>query len=154
MEFRIVEKEELKVVGISWNGTYSQAKIIPRLFDIMEKRLEEVPFQTKDPVLIAPFHSRESEFTYYVTTPVEEVKEVPEGMVGFSIPRKYYVRTTHLGGPEEVENTYLRLFNWMEEYGYEQDHQALSLEIFPKQQNAAGNLQFEIYLPIKMYKNN
>lgn len=155
MAIKVVEKEELKVVGLSWSGTYSQADKIPSLFHLMEERLKEVPFQTKEPVLIAPFHSRESEFTYYVTTPVEEFKNIPEGMVGFSIPAKYYVCTTHKGSPEEVENTYQRLFSWMEEYGYEQDLQALSLEIYKeehKQQNVTGNLHFDIYLPIKTYR--
>ncbi|GHH96821.1 GyrI-like domain-containing protein [Neobacillus kokaensis] len=156
MGIKVVEKEEIKVVGISWNGSYSQTDKIPSLFQLLEERIEEVPLQTKEPVLIAPFHSRESEFTYYVTTPVEEVEEIPDGMVGFSIPRKHYVCTTHKGSPEEVENTYRRLLAWMEEYGYEQDHQALSLEIYKeehKQQNAAGNLHFEIYLPVKTYKS-
>ncbi|MCM3566934.1 GyrI-like domain-containing protein [Neobacillus mesonae] len=156
MGVKVVEKEEIKVVGISWNGTYGEMDKIPGLFQTLEQRLDEVSFQAKEPVLIAPFHGRESEFTYYVTTPVEEVKEIPEGMVGFTIPSKYYVCTTHKGSFKEVENTYSKLFAWMEEYGYEQDHQALGLEIYKeehKQQNIAGDLQFDIYLPVKVYKN-
>lgn len=155
MGIKVVEKEEIKVVGISWNGSYSQLDVIPRLFYLMEERLEEVPFQTKEPVLIAPFHSRESEITYYVTTPVEKVKDIPKGMVGFSIPRKYYVSTSHKGSLEEIEHTYRRLHAWMEDYGYEQDHQALSLEIYKEEhkwQNAVGDLHFDIYLPVKTYK--
>ncbi len=155
MGIKVVEKEEIKVVGIPWSGSYLQADQLPSLFQLLEERLGEVPFQTKEPVLIAPFHSRESEFTYYVTTPVEEIKDIPKGMVGFVIPRKYYVCTTYKGSSEEVENTYHKLFAWMEEYGYEQDHQALSLEIYREmdmQQNAAGDLHFEIYLPVKTYK--
>ena len=88
-------------------------------------RLEEVSFQTKEPVLIAPFHSRETEFTYYVTTPVEKIEDIPEGMVGFTIPSKNYVFATHKGSQEEVENTYQQMLCWMKEYGYEQDHQCL-----------------------------
>lgn len=154
MGIKVVEKEEIKVVGVFWNGSYSQAHNIPSLFDLMEERLGEVPFQTKEPVLIAPFHSRESEFTYYVTVPVEELQKIPEGMVGFTIPRKHYVWTTHQVGAEDVEHTYRRLFTWMEEYGYEQDHQALSLEIYKeehKQRNTSGNRYFEIFLPVKTY---
>ncbi len=152
---QVIEKEEMKVVGISWNGTYSQTQSIPGLFTIMEERLAEVSYQTKEPIFVAPFHSRETEFTYYVTTPVEKIDAIPEGMVGFTIPSKNYVVTSHKGRPEDVENTYLRLFSWMEEYGYEHDQQALSLEIYneaPKQRNASGDLNFEIYLPVKSYK--
>ena len=130
MSIQVIEKEEMKVVGISWNGTYSQISALPRLFQEMVNRLEEVSYQTKEPVLIAPFHSRETEFTYYVTTPVEKIDEIPEGMVGFTIPSKNYVFATHKGRQEEVENKYQQIYAWMKEYGYEQDHNALSIEVY------------------------
>ncbi|MEH7120890.1 GyrI-like domain-containing protein [Neobacillus vireti] len=155
MTISVIEKEELKVVGIPWTGTYEELDTIPTLFEKLEERLEEVCCQTNDPVMIAPFHGRETEFTYYVTKPVEKIENVPEGMVGFSIPSKNYVCTTHKGSLEEVENTYQHLQTWMKEYGYEQDHFALGLEIFKKehkQQNTNGDLHFEIYLPLKTYK--
>ncbi|WP_066064699.1 GyrI-like domain-containing protein [Neobacillus soli] len=155
MGIQVVEKEEMKVVGISWNGTYPQMGTIPSLFTKLEERLEEIYHQTKEPVLIAPFHSRETEITYYVTTPVGKIEEIPEGMVGFTIPRKNYVSTIHRGGLREVKNTYLKMYSWMREYGYEQDHQALCLEIFKeehKQLNVKGDLLFEIYVPLKTYK--
>lgn len=94
MDIQVVEKNELKVVGISWNGTYAETNTIPSLFTELEARLNEVAYQTKEPILIAPFHSRETEFTYYVTTPVEKIENIPEGMVGFTIPRKNYVCAT------------------------------------------------------------
>ncbi|MBT2727883.1 GyrI-like domain-containing protein [Bacillus sp. ISL-75] len=155
MSIQVIEKEEMKVVGISWNGTYSQISKLPRLFQEMVNRLEEVSYQTKEPVLIAPFHSRETEFTYYVTTPVEKIDEIPEGMVGFTIPSKNYVFATHKGRQEEVENTYQQIYAWMKEYGYEQDHNALSIEVYKEEHNhlyASGELHFDIYLPVKTYK--
>ena len=156
MSIQVIEKEEIKVVGISWNGTYSQISTLPSLFQEMVNRLEEVSFQTKEPVLIAPFHSRETEITYYVTTPVEKIEVIPEGMVGFTIPSKNYVFATHKGSHEEVENTYQQIYAWMNEYGYEQDHNALSMEVYKeehKQLNENGDLHFDIYLPIKTYKH-
>lgn len=155
MGIQVIEREEIKVVGISWNGTYSQLKTIPSLFTQMKERLEEVSHQSNEPVLIAPFHSRETEVTYYVTKPVEKIDDIPEGMVGFTIPRKNYVYAVHRGNLEDVENTYHRVFAWMDEYGYERDHYALSLEVFKeehKQQNISGDLHFEIYVPVKSYK--
>jgi predicted transcriptional regulator YdeE len=154
MDVQVVEKNELKVVGISWNGTYSETTTIPSLFSKMKERLYEVANQTNESVLIAPFHSRETEFTYYVTTPVEKIEDVPEGMVGFTIPRKNYVFATHKGRQEEVENTYLQMFNWMKEYGYELDQHALSLEIYKEEHtylNSTGDLHYDIYLPVKEY---
>ncbi|WP_040209567.1 GyrI-like domain-containing protein [Neobacillus jeddahensis] len=155
MGIQVVEKEELKVVGISWTGTYSQVHTIPSLFQKLEDRLEEVANQSNDPVFIAPFHRRETEFTYYVTKPVEKIDVLPEGMIGFNIPSKNYVFTTHQGAPEEVENTYLQVLSWMKDYGYELDQSALSLAIYhkdDKQRNEAGNLYFDIYLPVKSYR--
>ncbi|MFP5106042.1 GyrI-like domain-containing protein [Neobacillus sp. C211] len=155
MSIQVIEKEEMKVVGISWNGTYSQINTLPRLFQEMVNRLEEVSYQTKEPVLIAPFHSRETEFTYYVTTPVEKIDEIPDGMVGFTIPSKNYVFATHKGKQEEVENTYQQIYAWMKEYGYEQDHNALSIEVYKEEHKhlyTSGELHFDIYLPVKTYK--
>jgi predicted transcriptional regulator YdeE len=43
----------------------------------------------------------------------------------------------------------------MKEYGYEQDHHALGFEVYREniiQQNVTGDLYFEIYLPVKSYK--
>jgi AraC family transcriptional regulator len=155
MDIQVIEKKEMKVVGISWSGNYTQFNEIPQLFNVLEERLDEISHQTNDPVLVAPFHSRETEFTYYVTKPVEQIDEVPKGMVAFTIPSKNYVCTTHVGKPEDVESTYQQLFSWMKDYGYDQDHQALSLEIYKEEHkhlNTTGNLHFEIYLPIKVYK--
>jgi predicted transcriptional regulator YdeE len=153
MKIQVLEKDEIKVVGISRNGTYSQLDTIPDLFDELKERLIEVPNQTNDSILIAPFHSRETEFTYYVTTPVENLEHVPEGMVGFTIPRKNYVCTSHKGNLEEVENTYRQMLVWMQEYGYDLDHHALSLEILKGNNiDKEDNMQFELYLPVKSYK--
>ena len=153
MKIQVLEKDEIKVVGISRNGTYSQLDTIPNLFDELKERLIEVPNQTNDSILIAPFHSRETEFTYYVTTPVENLEHVPEGMVGFTIPRKNYVCTSHKGSLEEVENTYRQMLVWMQEYGYDLDDHALSLEILKGNNiDKEDNMQFELYLPVKSYK--
>lgn len=142
----------MKVVGISWSGTYSQLNTIPELFEAMKERIDEVPNQTNTSVLIAPFHSRETELTYYVTTPVEKLENVPEGMVGFTIPRKNYVCTSHKGSLSEVENTYRETLIWMQEYGYELDNHALSLEVYNQKDFAKDKeIQIEIYLPVKTY---
>ena len=149
MNIQVLEKEEIKVVGISRSGTYAQMSKIPDLFDELKERLGEVPNQTNDSVLIAPFHSRETEFTCYIATPVEKVENVPDGMVGFTIPRKNYVCSSHKGSLEELENTYREMLVWMEEYGYDLDGNALSLEVLKDNDNSTN---FELYLPIKSYK--
>lgn len=153
MNIQVLEKEEIKVVGISRSGTYSQMSNIPDLFDELKERLEEVPNQTNDAVLIAPFHSRETEFTCYIATPVEKVENVPPGMVGFTIPRKNYVCSSHKGSLEELENTYREMLVWMEEYGYDLDGNALSLEVLKQESfDNEDRLHFELYLPVKSYK--
>lgn len=155
MNIQVIEKKEMNVVGISWCGNFSQMNEIPKLFHVLESRLEEIPHQSEEPVLLAPFHSRETEFTYYVTKPVKRLDYIPDGMVGFNIPSKIYCVATHKGRPEEVENTYLQMFTWMKEYGYDQDHNALSIEVYKeehKEMNKSGELHFDIYLPVKVYR--
>ncbi|MDP4086490.1 MAG: GyrI-like domain-containing protein [Bacillota bacterium] len=155
MDIQIIEKKEMKVIGIPWNGTYSQVGSISRLFDEFAERAEEIIDQSNEPVFIAPFHCRETEFTYYITKPVKQITYVPDGMVGFTIPAKNYIYATHSGSTSEVENTYLKILSWMREYGYEQDHQALSLEIydedFKTDSSPDSHLFLEIYIPVKKY---
>lgn len=155
VDIRVIERKEIKVVGMAWNGPYSQSDKILNLFAVMEARIEEIPYQLNNNILMAPFHNRETELTYYVTTPVEKIEFVPEGMIGFTIPEKSYVFGIHNGSSADVKNTYERIFNWMEEYGYEQDHHALCMEIYytdiPFYHTNHEPLQFEIYLPIKKY---
>jgi AraC family transcriptional regulator len=151
----IIEKKEIKVVGIAWNGSYSQIKKIPALFSELQMRFDEILYQTDEPIMIAPFHSRETELTYYVTIPVEKIEFIPEGMVGFKIPAKNYVFATHFGTPGEIDQTYSQIYSWMKEYGYEKDFQALSLEVYDKDfkrlNSAKKQLNFDIYIPIKKY---
>lgn len=155
MDIRVIEREEIKVVGIAWNGLYSQVKQIPQLFTCLENRIDEVLYQKNDHLFIAPFHCRETELTYYVTVPVEEISLVPEGMVGFTIPEKHYIFCTHYGTASEIAHTYQRIKGWMEDYGYEQDHQALCLEVYnasiKENQNLQEKIHFEIYVPVKTY---
>lgn len=155
MDIQIIEKEEMKVIGISWNGSYSQVNKIPRLLEEFEIRSLEINDQIDENIMIAPFHSRETELTYYVTKSVEKISHIPDGMVGFTIPAKNYVYATYCGSPKEVDDTYLKIYSWMKEYGYEQDHQALSLEVYEKdfrQVTPSGiQLFFDIYIPVKKY---
>ncbi|WML52828.1 GyrI-like domain-containing protein [Neobacillus sp. PS3-12] len=155
MDIRVIEREEMKVVGIPWNGTYAQMDQIPFLFARMKQRSDEVLFQRNQNIFIAPFHGRETELTYYVTVPVEEITYIPEGMTGFTIPEKNYVFCTHNGMAAEIEHTYQRIEAWMEEYGYEQDNQALSLEVYNSNINEIDFsdelIKFEIYIPVKKY---
>jgi AraC family transcriptional regulator len=155
LDIRVIEREEMKVVGIPWNGPYSQMDQIPFLFARMKKRSNEVLDQKNHNIFIAPFHGRETELTYYVTVPVEEITYIPEGMIGFTIPEKNYVFCIHNGKAAEIEDTYRRIEAWMEEYGYEQDHQALSLEVYKSTINEVDFsdelIKFEIYIPVKKY---
>jgi predicted transcriptional regulator YdeE len=151
----VIEREEMAVVGFAWNGNYSQMDQIPFLFERMKQRSGEVLYQKNPNIFIAPYHTRETELTYYVTVPVEEISMVPEGMVGFTIPEKSYVFCNHNGTAAEIEHTYRRIEAWMEEYGYEHDHQALSLEIYKSNINQIDfsdeEIKFEIYVPVKKY---
>lgn len=155
MDIRVIEREEMKVIGIAWNGNYSQLDQIPQLFEQMKERNEEILFKKNSNILISPFHRRETELTYYVTIPVEVINFIPEGMTGFTIPEKNYVFCIHKGTAAEIERTYRKIEAWMEEYGYEQDHQALSIELYNlniEENDHAGDLvQFEIYVPVKRY---
>lgn len=155
LDIRVIKKEAFQVVGIPWNGTLAQREHIQRLFTEMEHRVDEVLCPAEDSVWIAPYHSRETEITYYVTIPVEKIVDVPNGMVGFTIPEKSYLFGNYRGSAADVNDTYINMFAWMREYGYEQDYQALCLEIyqqdFTHKDNKEDGLQVDIYLPIKQY---
>lgn len=156
LDIRITELEELHAVGLSWSGTYSQLDQLTNLFTFMEERKNEIGKTKNQNIFVAPFHNRETEMTYYVTIPVEKIETIPEGMVGFTIPAKSYVFGTHIGTAAEIENTYKEIFSWMDDYGYDLDRNALSLEVYKtgskKDYSSDEQIQFEIYLPVEKYK--
>lgn len=155
MDIRVVDKAGFQVVGMSWSGPYSQMEQIPRLFSEFRLRVDEILYPTGDDVIIALFHCRETDLTYYVAAPVVQIAEVPDGMTGFLVPEKSYVFACHNGPKVKLEETYIKMSEWMKEYGYEQDQFALGIEIHPitvlNKRNTSEPMQIDIYLPIKKY---
>jgi len=151
MEIQVVTLENLYVVGFAWSGPYANSSEIPLLFSQFEQRLAEIEAPVTTEWIYAPFHSRETEFTYYVTLAVDELRTRPSGMTGFQIPGKSYAKATHQGPAAEVTATYRTMFSWIKENGYRQNPSALTIERYDRSRDNASKeyLQYDIYLPLQ-----
>ncbi len=73
---------------------------------------------------ISPSFSSEVLFTYLICMEVEDLSNVPEGMIGFTIPPHRYARVKSKGDP------YQDIHNYLDSIGQQSDRRALALEIY------------------------
>jgi AraC family transcriptional regulator len=151
MEIQVVTLQPKKVVGIGWTGPYSELHHIPKLFDELAGREQDIQ-KRKGTSYICPFHDRKTDFTYYVTVEVEAFDHVPEGMVALDLPAQTYASTTFHGHAKDVQEAYVTVFRWMEEQGYKKDYHALSLEIYHEEDEEINRSEderkFDLYVPL------
>ncbi|KIO64196.1 hypothetical protein B4064_2811 [Caldibacillus thermoamylovorans] len=152
MEIKVIKEEPKILIGISWSGSFSQSYMIPSLFEDFEKRIEEISNKVKEEAIICPFHDRKTDFTYYVTHEVTHIEHIPNGMISLQLPEQKYVKAAHNGKTEDIDNTYIKIFNWMNQNHLKKDYQSLSIEKYLKKDEAINRAKdykkFEIYVPI------
>lgn len=126
MGITMVELAAKKFVGMKFAGPFAALPVeMPKLWATFLSRvaddqqlfycLSEENFQYKT-------------YTEFIAVEVERFEEIPHGMYGFTIPAQRYLQATHRGPMTGVQETYMRLFQWMEKHGYEQDRTALRME--------------------------
>ena len=148
----MVELGEKKFVGMKFAGPFEALPVeIPKLWADFLSRVEAAP---------AYYGVSDEDFTYklyteYIAVEVEQFDSIPYGMVGFTVPPRRYVQVTHRGPMSKVQDTYLQLFRWMKEQGYEQDISTFRLEKYDQRflptvdDSAREENAYDILIPIK-----
>jgi predicted transcriptional regulator YdeE len=76
------------------HGDFSK---IGRVKDEFKRRLSEIPNAVNPDEFYAPWYNCEVMFTYFYCLQVSSLEQIPEGMMGFSIPAHKYINTEYDG---------------------------------------------------------
>ncbi|WP_353049464.1 GyrI-like domain-containing protein [Paenibacillus sp. ISL-20] len=95
---------------------------IPKASVELKERLHEIRDVVKPARLVGAFiveDVTEEEDGYWVCVEVNDMKQVPEGMVSLVIPKQKYAVQRHQGPNYEIRNTYEKLHHWIRENNHE-----------------------------------
>ncbi|WLR57478.1 GyrI-like domain-containing protein [Mesobacillus subterraneus] len=88
-------------------------------------------------------HSSNEEDGYWVCVEVSEFEEIPEDMVGLTIPGQMYAVLRYEGANNEIRQAYTELHQWIEANGYRRLTEKWHLEAFYKWSDPA-NIDMEL----------
>ncbi|GAA0134883.1 hypothetical protein YSY43_17230 [Paenibacillus sp. YSY-4.3] len=130
---KIVELNAKKLVGIRVVCPGDEyVSEIPRAAVQLKERLSEIKEVVHPARLIGAFVAgdfSEEEDGYWVCVEVNDIQEVPAGMVSIVVPGQKYVVLRHTGPNTEIRNSYEQLHRWIAENQLERLPRAWHLEI-------------------------
>jgi predicted transcriptional regulator YdeE len=141
---KTVHLEEKKFVGFPVTSSFSfhEPKRIEEAKREFLDRKHEIRNVVNPDEYVCPHFASEVLFTYFFCMEVSELEEIPEGMIGFTIPARNYVTTRSDADPYEVLHTYIK------DNGIDHNPKALALEIYQfADPNWPGKV--DVFVPIK-----
>lgn len=130
MEFSCNKRGEILAIGIELSGSYRKLKQMGELWQTFKERVEEIPNILNLERAIGVVHGREKNFTYFAAIEVENLGDVPSGMIPIIIPARTYAVFTHKGKQEKFNETVVAAKNLLTQSSYKIDHNAFWLEIY------------------------
>lgn len=160
MEPKIVEMDEIKLIGMSCKTSLANNKV-PELWQSFIPRMAEVPNRTNQSIALgvcqieSNFDFRDfgedSVFTEISGVEVSNFNNVPEGMVTHTIPASKYTVFTHKGNVEGLKKTYDYIYGvWFPKQKYE-IAQMDTFEYYDERfiSPEDPNSEMDIFIPIK-----
>ncbi|NIK68721.1 effector binding domain-containing protein [Paenibacillus sp. BK033] len=126
-QVEIVTLEEKHFVGVAVTNAFKRVnpKSIREVNDLFLSRIKEIPNVINADCYVCPHFANDFLFTYIYSMEVSRYDEVPEGMIGFSVPRQSYakVRSTE-------QDPYALIKAALEAMNRKNNTRSLALEVF------------------------
>lgn len=123
---KTVHLEEKKFVGFPVTSSFSFHD--PNRIEEAKRQFLERKNEIRDVVnpeeYVCPHFASEVLFTYFYCMEVSALEDIPEGMIGFTIPARNYVTTRANADPYEVLHAYIK------DNGIDHHPRALALEVY------------------------
>lgn len=152
MEPKFVEKDAFHVVGLQIHS--SEANKIPQLWEELDKVVHMIKHRVSETVFLGIIESAVThfEFTYIAGVEVTKLEDVPNRMVGKTVPTNKYVVFTHKGTTETLQDTFNYIYGtWFPKNGYDRgsgpEFEYYDDDRFFGPMNP--NSEIDIYIPIK-----
>lgn len=141
---QVLELLEMKLIGLSITSSFVGHE--PERVEAMKRefnsRKDEISNCIHPERYLSPHFSTENLFTYMICMEVEELTNVPEGMLGFTIPGHQYVHVKSKGDPYEVLHSYVR------DNDLQSNDHALAIEIY-QFANPTWPDEVDVYIPLR-----
>jgi len=159
MEPKIVTKDEFKIVGMKIFGDNPNTEIvelwnrfIPRIGEIKHRLNKDISKDISYGICYPSEDMNESgEFEYIASIEVSCLDEIPQGMVGRTIPRQKYAVFTHKGAAARIKETYKYIYGTWQPKSDCELVRAPDFEYYDERFDADNqeDSELDIYIPIK-----
>jgi AraC family transcriptional regulator len=153
MEPRIVSLPEFTIVGLPYFGK-NENQEISALWGQFNPRAAEIKNIAQGSAAYGMCTSKPdlktSEFEYVAGFRVDQVSDIPEGMVVRHVPASQYAVFTHAGDLKSLTDTYNFIYHtWLPQSGYVING-PINFEWYDEDfKNFGPDSRFYIYLPVK-----
>lgn len=140
----IVTLEEKSFIGIPVTNVFQRfdSERMKEANQLFLDRKNEISGIMNDEEYVCPHYANDILFTYIYCMEVKEIKHIPKGMIGFSVPGQRYIKVrTKDQDPYALSKKYLK------EHGLENNTRSLALEVFRFGEEQHFN-HADIYIPI------
>jgi AraC family transcriptional regulator len=158
MEPKIVTKNEIKVIGLQYIGNNQNGEI-PKLWESLFQRIHEI----KNGIHYGACYGicecicegeckcgSGGDFLYVACIEGTSLDDIPEGMVGKTIPASKYAVFTHKGSLEALQTTLMNIYTkWIPAAGLEPCGKHM-FELYDERfDDFSEKSELEIYVPVK-----
>ena len=150
MNYRVVNVDEFKVVGMQYQG--ESAEPIKKLWDDFMNRYKEVKCSDARVSygVCEMVGSSCKEMIYVAACPVANFDDIPEGMVGKTVPGGKYAVFTHVGSLENLNETYDYIYGEWAKKGEEKMRHAPEFELYDDRfKYGQADSEMDIYVAIE-----
>jgi predicted transcriptional regulator YdeE len=140
----IVSLLEKCYVGIPATSAFksSDREAIKEAGEAFASRKSEIKGIVNENECVCPHFANDILFTYVFCMEVENLEEIPQGMIGFRVPSQRYVKVR-----SATENPYKLVNSYLATNGLENNTRSLALEVFKFGEEQHFN-NADIYVPI------
>ena len=151
----ILDREEIKLVGVEGHFTETNSHELPALWQQFMLRLGEIKSATGKVVYglceAHPGSKNTEEFSYTACIEVSDFEGMPHGMIAKTAPQSSYAVFTHRGLIEDVGETLKYIYGtWLPSSEYERGEH-LELQVFDERfKPGSDDSEVDIYVPVKI----
>ncbi len=155
MEFKVLTKQAFQIIGMRYFGENKNQEI-KKLWDIFLPRQESIKSRINHAIsygICFPVEgdNNDAAFEYIAAVEVSDFQDIPEEMVGKTIPTRKYAVFIHKGSVNNIPETYQAIYAvWQPKSGYELI-KAPDFEYYDERFNPNNpeTSELDIYIPVK-----
>lgn len=140
----IVTLSEKHFIGVAVTNAFKRVdpEAIQKTFQVFLSRIDEIKGIVDSDAYVCPHFANDYLFTYIYCMEVTSIGEVPEGMIGFSMPSQRYAKVRSAD-----QDPYALIKSSLESMNLKNNARSLALEVYRFDEEQHMN-NADIYIPI------